>query len=364
MSKTGGLAIGVVGLGFGSAFVPIYQRHPNVGRVGICETNPEMLAAAGDRFGIDDRFSCLDDMLADGGFDAIHLLTPVPLHAEQTLRVLRAGKHCACAVPAATSIEDLEAIIAEEEQSGKVYMMMETGIYCREFLYVKDLLDRGELGNLTFLRGTYYQDLEADYPKYWWAQPPMHYATHALSPLLALTGKRVSKVVCMGSGRLHSHIQQSGGNVFPLQTALFQLENSDVVAEVTRSWFQMARSYTEGFSVYGDQKGFEWAQLEDREEPVLFTMEPPRHDIRWRNATSERVVVPYRPDLLPEALQEFADGGHGGSHPHLVHEFVTSIVEGRKSRIDARTAANWTVAGICADLSARQDGEPIYPPEY
>ena len=93
---------------------------------------------------------------------------------QQTLAVLNAGKHCACAVPMATDIDDLRRIIAAERSANRNYMMMETAVYTREFLFVQDLHLRGELGALTFLRGTYFQDLEGDYPAYWRAQPPMH----------------------------------------------------------------------------------------------------------------------------------------------------------------------------------------------
>lgn len=57
-------------------------------------------------------------------------------------------------------------------------------------------------------------------------------------------------------------------------------------------------------------------------------------------------------------------GGHGGSHPHLVHEFVSSIVEGRKPTIDAVTAANWTASGICAHESAMRGGDAVEVPEF
>src|SRR5687767_1808247 len=140
------LRIAVVGLHFGAEFVPIYQQHPDVERVAVCDLNEAVLARVADRFGVEDRYTRLDDLLADERYDAVHLLTPVPLHVEQTLAVLRAGKHCACAVPMATSLEDLRRIIAAQQASGKHYMMMETGAYTREFLFVQELHARGELG--------------------------------------------------------------------------------------------------------------------------------------------------------------------------------------------------------------------------
>jgi predicted dehydrogenase len=356
------IRIAVVGLNFGAAFVPIYQNHPDVERVAVCDPDEARLNSVGERFGIRERFSRLDDILASE-CDAVHLLTPVPRHVEQTLAVLGAGKHCACAVPMATDLDDLRRIIDAQRRSGKNYMMMETAVYTREFLFAQDLMARGEMGALTFLRGTYFQDLEGNYPAYWRAQPPMHYATHAIAPLLALARTRAARVCCFGSGTLRPDIQQSGGNTFPLETAIFQLAETNIAAEVTRSWFQTARPYTEAFSVYGDRRGFEWQQLE-HEEPLLYTLEPLQPG-RWgREVTAERVVTPDRVDLLPDSIAHFTEGGHGGSHPHLVHEFVRSIVEARRPAIDAVTAADWTAPGICAHESAMREGEPIAIPDF
>ena len=357
------IRIAVVGLNFGAAFVPIYQSHPDVSRVVLCDPDETQLNAIGDRFGIADRFRRLEDLLDADACDAVHLLTPVPLHAEHTLAVLAAGKHCACAVPMATTLDDLHRICAARRASGMNYMMMETAVYTREFLFAQDLRVRGELGTLTFLRGTYFQDLEGAYPTYWQAQPPMHYATHAVAPLLALAGTRAAETWCLGSGSLRSDIAQPGGNTFPLQTALFRLAGSDIAAEVTRSWFQTARAYTEAFSVYGDKAGFEWPQLE-HEDPVVFTLGRVQPGQRGRAITARRVAVPDRADLLPTELVRFTECGHGGSHPHLAHEFVRSIAERRPAAIDAVTAADWTAPGICAHVSALQGGTRVTIPTF
>jgi len=359
---SGKVSVAIVGLGFGAAFVPIYRDHPRVGKVGVCETDSRLLQAVADEHGIERRHATLDEVLAED-YDAVHLLTPVPLHVEQTLQVLAAKKHCACAVPMATDLDDLRRIVRATQESGKNYMMMETGVYTREFLFAKDLYDKGELGPVTFLRGMYFQDLEGNYPLYWKAQPPMHYATHVIGPILALMETRATQVQCLGAGVLRPNIQQPGGNTFPLQTALLKLEGTPAVAEVTRAWFQAARMYTESFSVYGEQKGFEWQQIEN-EDPVVFTMPPLDPAVRWRDPAPHRVKPPLRPELLPSELHPSLDGGHGGSHPHLVHEFVSSMVEGRKASIDEVTSANWCAPGICANTSSLLDGERVEVPRF
>lgn len=357
------IRLAVVGLHFGAAFVPIYQLHPDVEQVILCDRDEALLHTLGERFGITERFADLDTLLSADVCDAVHLLTPVPLHVEQTLAALQAGKHCACAVPMATTLADLRRILDAQRSSGKNYMMMETAVYTREFLFAQEMYQRSDLGNLTFLRGTYYQDLEGNYPAYWRAQPPMHYATHAVAPLLGLVGSRAEKVCCLGSGRLRPDIQQAGGNIFPLQTALFQIAGTDLAAEVTRSWFQTARSYTEAFSVYGDRAGFEWQQLE-HEEPVVFTLEAVQPERRGRHVTAMRVSVPDYAHRLPSEIARFTQGGHGGSHPHLAHEFVRSIIEERPPAIDALTSADWTAPGICAHESALRGGDPVMIPDF
>ncbi|MGA8116150.1 MAG: Gfo/Idh/MocA family oxidoreductase [Actinocatenispora sp.] len=373
---TPGTSVAVVGLGFGAEFLPIYLSHPDVERVAICDSDEQRLRTVGDRYRIEDRYTTLDGVLADERYDAVHLLTPVAHHAAQTLRVLRSGRHCACAVPMATSLDDLAAIIAAQRESGRVYMMMETSVYGREYLHVRDRYARGELGPLTFLRGVHVQDL-VGFPEYWWGFPPMHYVTHALSPLLALSGARVRTVHCLGSGRLPGHLVRDHDNPYPLETALFRLDRDDLAAEVTMAFFQTARAYQEGFSVYGQRMGFEWEQLagEGPAEFVLHEVQPGR---RGRSGTGVRIEPADRADLLPPEIARFSttseyDPGtgpltvgahHGGSHPHLVHEFVTSIVRGRVPAVDAVTAARWTAPGICAHASALRDGEAVPVPTF
>ena len=103
----------------------------------------------------------------------------------------------------------------------------------------------------------------------------MHYATHCVSPCLALLGKLAEHVVCHGSGRIDEKLIPKYGSPFAIETATFKIKDSDVCAEVTRSLFNVARQYRESFDAYGDKKSFEWQQVEG-EEPVIHTREAPR----------------------------------------------------------------------------------------
>jgi len=124
-------------------------------------------------FGIEKRYSDYDELLKDPQVDAVHINSPIPNHAEQSLKALYAGKHVACTVPMATSVEDCMKIVKACKETGKKYMMMETVVYAREFLFVKEMYEKGELGKVQFLKASHQQDMDG-WPDYWPGLPPMH----------------------------------------------------------------------------------------------------------------------------------------------------------------------------------------------
>jgi len=69
-----------VALGFGFDFVPLYLHHPDVESVSVCNSNPALLKRVADQFNVSRRAADLNEILADDQIDAVHLLTPVPLH--------------------------------------------------------------------------------------------------------------------------------------------------------------------------------------------------------------------------------------------------------------------------------------------
>jgi predicted dehydrogenase len=380
MIKDRKIRVAIVGLGFGAEFIPIYRKHPHAEMYAICRRNQAELDKCGDRFGIKARYTDYNEMLKDPNVDAVHINSPIPDHAPQSLAALQAGKHCACTVPMATSIDDCKQLVEAQRKSGLVYMMMETVVYSREYLFAKELYDKGELGRIQFLRGSHQQDMDG-WPDYWPGLPPMHYATHCVSPCLAILGaKHAESVVCHGSGRIDEALIPKYGSPFAIETATFTIKDCDVVAEVTRSLFDTARQYRESFDAYGSKKSFEWQQVEG-EEPVIHTKSTPERPIA-EPEIPQRVQVPDYARLLPGPIQRFTTkgvygqdegeqhlsftqgGGHGGSHPHLVNAFLSAVRGERPALPDAETSANWTMVGLCAHESAMDSGKRIVIPTF
>lgn len=216
--------------------------------------------------------------------------------------------------------------------------------------------------------------------------------THAVAPCLMMLGKFPKTVYGRGSGRVREELRDKYGCPFAFESALIELEDSDVTIEMERFLYGVARSYSECFRIYGENMSFEWQQV-DGEGPVLFKRtgklsHDETYDIdndaerfsRGSEITEERLIIPDYSHLLPEEIAGFTrntvyneenkhlsftqGGGHGGSHPHLVHEFVRAIVDDRKPLTDDILGAFWTGVGICAHKSAMNGGEKIMIPDF
>ena len=255
--------IAVIGLGFGAEFIPIYQAHTHANMYAICQRNEGHLNEVGDKFGIDVRYTDYAELLKDPNIDAVHINTPIASHAPQSIMALKAGKHVASTVPMATTVEECEEIVRLQRETGLKYMMMETAVYTREYLFVKELRDKGELGRIQFLRAAHHQEMAAgNWPSYWPGFPPMHYSTHCVGPILAMADKRAEAVCCLGSGRINEDLAAKYGSPFAVETSHIKIKDSDLAAEMSRSLYNTAREYVESFDVYGSKASFEWTQVE------------------------------------------------------------------------------------------------------
>ncbi|NRB26663.1 MAG: Gfo/Idh/MocA family oxidoreductase [Roseibacillus sp.] len=366
--------IAIVGLGFGAEFIPIYQRHPQANMYAICQRTEESLNEIGDKYGVEKRYQDYDDVLRDPDITAVHINTPIPNHGEQSIAALEAGKHVACTVPMATSLKECEEIVRLSKANGLKYMMMETVVYAREFLYMKELYDSGELGKVQYLKASHQQDMDG-WPGYWPGLPPMHYATHCVGPVLGLTRGEAEYVSCFPSGTIREEMHECYNSPFAVESCHIKFHNSDLTGFVYRSLFDVARQYRESFEVYGEKKSVEWPLIEGK-PLVVHTAKKPEPEI------PEEVECPDFAHLLPDEVAPFTTGGvyggdtgedhlsftqgagHGGSHPHLTHQFINMLITGEDAYPNAVESANITCTGVLAHESALKGGEIMKLPSW
>ena len=191
---------------------------------------------------------------------------------------------------------------------------------------------------------------------------------------LALTRAEAENVSCYGSGTIREELHSKYNSPFAVESTHIKFRDSDLSAHVYRSLFDTARQYRESFEVYGSKKSVEWPLIEGH-PLVIHTAKRPEPEI------PEEVHSPDYAHYLPEPIQRFTTrgvydtddhqhlsftqgAGHGGSHPHLVHEFINSLVNDADPFPNARQSANITCVGILAHESAMQGGKQLNLPDF
>lgn len=104
---------------------------------------------------IPQAFGSYQEMLESGEVDAVYISLPNHLHAEWTVKALREGVHVLCEKPFATSLDEVDAVIAAREKFGKVVAEALMYRHHPQTKIIKDWLQKGKLGRITMIRGTF-----------------------------------------------------------------------------------------------------------------------------------------------------------------------------------------------------------------
>lgn len=372
------LKVVIVGAGqFAPDFIPLYQAHPFVREVSLCEVMPDRLRTVADRFKIARRFASFEEVLKSD-VDAVAILTQRWTHAPLALQALRAGKHVYSAVPAATTLEELHDLVEAVKQTGLTYMMGETSMYYGNRLYVKERWDAGDFGRFVYGEGEYYHDMQHGFydaykysgGKEWKrtaSYPPMLYPTHSVSMILSITGARMTSVSCLG----YRDVNDDGvfredvslwRNVFSNQSALFRTSDGGMarINEFRRVGQQGGRSVR--VSLYGTEGSFE----EQSDGAIWTGLTTPVQDVEsivhCHDARFGKIHEKYRGRLPKEFDNQ--PNGHEGSHQFLTDDFLTAIVGGKHPSVSIWDAARFNAPGIVAHESAQREGELMKIPDF
>ena len=268
--KNGKLTVAIVGMGFGSCFLPIYLKHPDVEHVIMVDTNPDQLKALADMYLLDESYYTTDfeAVLQNPDVDAVHLVIPPALHAPMSVQVLNAGKHCACTIPMGMSMKELEDVIKRGRLPANTICSWKLRLHPRVSVCEGAVRIRRN-GQAAVYALRHYQDDGAG-PLTGTASRPWHHPTHAIGPCFALAGQRPVSVFGRGSGKVRPELEKQYGCPFAFESALVALEDGETTVEMERFLYHVARGYSECFNIYGENKSFEWDQL-NGDKHVMFS---------------------------------------------------------------------------------------------
>lgn len=339
------IRVGIAGYGvckFGAAFG--FQDHPNVTVAAVSDLIPERCAALAKACRCEKTYPSLEEMVKDDTLAAVFVATDAPSHARHCIEVLKHGKHVASAVPAVFgSLEDAHQLFETVKSSDPQYMMFETSAFHADCHAMRQIYRAGGFGKLVYSEGEYFHYMPTPIPSFrdWRVGlPPQWYPTHSNAYYVCVTGGSFSEVSCMGMPSTVEHLRpENNGYKNPFGTEISLMRTSEGgMARMGVSW---------------DTAGH---------EGEMGRVRGPRGSMTGMNYSSEEKNLPgLECPPLPPSVQP---GGHGGSHGHLMNEFVMAILENRKPLVDISLALNMTVAGIVSHQSALKNGETMKIPQF
>ena len=388
------VGIGVVGGGFGRYFQ--WHLHPDAKVVALCDKREDRLQLLKQTYKSDNLIKDYDQFLKTPGLDAIALFTPAPFHAEMAVKAMKLGKHVCSAVPCGMSVEEIELILDTVKQTGVKYMMAETSRWRPETLTCIEMQKAGKFGNVFYSEAEYHHTGLAPYaygpsfdcqscsfiqnidqvkkenidisklvPTWSWGYPPMLYPTHSTGMIVPVTGERLVEVTAYGWGDGHEMLKKNSYNDNPFfhTVGLFKTSKGNS-SRISIGW-HIAAGGTERAVFYGDKGSY----IMDRPEGSPNTVVRQKVEdstspfgIYGGEIESKVFVEPDHTLSLPPELR--VDSGHGGSHTHITHEFIRSIIEDRWPVVNIYEAIAYNMPGIIAHQSALEGGRRLKIRDY
>lgn len=163
MFKVGLVGIGAMGRGHLEQYIRLMSEGAPVELVALCDVDParfEKLSEAGDlnirgvgKEKIDPAkfhlYSNMDDMIANEALDYVDLVIPTYLHAEYSIRAMRAGLNVMCEKPMALTPAECQSMIDVQKETGKQLMIGQCLRFWPAYEKLKEYVDNGTFGKVT-----------------------------------------------------------------------------------------------------------------------------------------------------------------------------------------------------------------------
>jgi predicted dehydrogenase len=158
MSRISEIGAAVIGTGFIGTVHVEALRKIGVQVRGVLGSTPERGAARAEALGVRHAYGSLDETLADPAVDVVHVTSPNHLHVPQAAAILAAGRHVVCEKPLAMTATESATLVRQAEASGKVNAVNFNIRFYPLHQHVREIVAVGDLGEVRFVTGHYFQD--------------------------------------------------------------------------------------------------------------------------------------------------------------------------------------------------------------
>ena len=244
---------GVIGLGVGERHIEGFRAHPEVEVVALCDIDEAKVEEVGARHGVERLTTDPRELIDANWIDVVSIASYDDAHYDQVVRAITKGKHVFVEKP--LCLYEQEARVIARYLRGFPEVRLSSNLPLRlspRFQALRDLIARGELGELFHLEGDYDYGRVHKLVNGWRGDLPYYSAilggaVHMVDLLLWLVpGQRVVEVTAQGNG-VATRGTKFRWDSFVMLTLRFE---SDLIAKVTTNLGAVGPHF-HGLKVYG-----------------------------------------------------------------------------------------------------------------
>ena len=158
MRRIADVGAAVIGTGFIGTVHVEQLRRIGVQVRGVLGSTPERGQARAEAIGVARAYTSLDALLEDRAVEVVHITSPNHLHVRQAQQILAAGRHVICEKPLAMSAAESASLVQQAERSGLINAVNFNIRFYPLHQHVREQVADGQLGDVRFVTGHYFQD--------------------------------------------------------------------------------------------------------------------------------------------------------------------------------------------------------------
>ncbi|MFZ7946350.1 inositol 2-dehydrogenase [Neobacillus sp. 19] len=226
------IRVGIVGLGrLGKIHATnLAQNVPGAVLVAACSFSDEELAFAATELGIEEIYNSYEDLIASPNLDAVCIVSPSGYHPEQIRQAMEKGLHVFCEKPIGLDLEEIKRTVQViHDHPEQIFQLGFNRRYDESYLYAKNLIDNGELGDLMVIRSYGLDPISGlkSFVKFAKASNSggifLDMSIHDIDVIRWFTNKEVVRVWAIGKNSAYPELDQL--NELETGSAMMQLED-------------------------------------------------------------------------------------------------------------------------------------------
>ena len=392
--------VGFIGLGMrGPGAVSRFTHIPGIEIIALCDLHPDRveksqkilekagLPAAAAYSGKEESWK---ELCQRDDIDLVYIATDWKRHADMMIYAMEQGKHVACEVPSAMTLEQIWAVINTAEKTQKHCMQLENCVYDFFELTTLNMAQQGVFGEVLYAEGAYIHQLEEYWKSYesdWRLEYNKKnrgdvYATHGMGPACQLLdihrGDKMNFLVAVDSKpvSIHNYIKEVRGedaedfkNGQHTMTMIKTEKGKTIhIQHDVASPRPYSRMYqltgTKGFANKYPKEGYALNASQ-----VDSNITPDHEKLSAHSYVSDKVkdalMMKYKHPIHQE-LEEQAKkvGGHGGMDFIMDYRLIYCLKNGLPLDMDVYDLAEWCCLAPLTALSLENHSAPVVIPDF